>query len=67
MEDIYVHQHIKGELNPFRDSTVFGTNAHTHSPLHKLYFYHKSMHFKLVYVSVYIYIWTLNKGQTKIS
>ena len=45
MKDMNVHQHAKGELNQSRDGPVIGTNAHTHSPLHKLYFYHKSMYF----------------------
>ena len=33
---------------------VIGANAHTHSTLHKLYFYHKSVYFLLVYLSIYV-------------
>ena len=32
MEDMYVHQHAKGEPNWFTDGTVIGTNACTCSP-----------------------------------
>ena len=51
---MYVHQHAKGEPNQFTDGTVTGTNVYTHSPIHKLYFDHKFMHFQLAYLSVYI-------------
>ena len=32
MEDIYEHQHAKGEPNWFTHGVVIGTDAHTHSP-----------------------------------
>ena len=55
MGDMWVHQCTKGELNQFRDGTEKCPNACTCFPLHKLYFYHKSMHFILEYLSIYIY------------
>ena len=51
---MHVHQHTKVEPNQSTDGTVIGTDVHTCSPMHKLYFYHKSMHFLLVYLSIYI-------------
>ena len=33
MVDIYVHQYAKGKPNWFRDGSVIGPDAHTHSPL----------------------------------
>ena len=54
MEDMWIHQCTKGELNQLRDATVISADIHTHSPLHKLYFYHKSKHFILEYLSIYI-------------
>ena len=53
MRDTYVH-HTKGQPNQCRDGTVNSMYAHTHSPPTQTLFYHKSMHFKLVYLSVYI-------------
>ena len=44
----------KEKLNWFRDGAVISADVHTHFPLHKLYFYHKSMYFLLVYLSIYI-------------
>ena len=45
MENMYVHQHVQVELNQSTDGAVIGADVHTHSPLNKLYFFHKSMHF----------------------
>ena len=51
-----MHQCVKVEPNWSTDGTVIGANAHTHSPLHKLYIYHKFMHFILEYLSVYLFL-----------
>ena len=54
MEDMYVHQHTKVEPNWSTDGTVISADVHTHSPPTQTLFYHKSMHFLLVYLSIYI-------------
>ena len=52
MEDIYVHQYTKEELNWFTDGTVISTDAHTHSPLIQTL----SLYSILEYLAIYIYL-----------
>ena len=54
---MYKHQHTKGQLNHYRGGTVISPDAHTHSPLTQtLFLPFKSMHFILVYLSVYLFL-----------
>ena len=56
MKNMYVHNHANGESNQFTDGTVISTSAHIHSPPTQTLFYHKSMHFILEYLSVYLFL-----------
>ena len=49
-----MHQYTKNELNPFINSAIIGTDAHTHSPLHKLFLpqFTTSLH-----LDIYLYIY----------
>ena len=65
MGNMWVHQCTKAEPNWFRDGTIIGTNAHTHSPPTQTLFHPQftiSLHFIFVYLSIYIY---LHRGKQK--
>ena len=53
MENMYVHQHAKVELNRFTDGAAIGTDVRTHSPPTQTLFYTL---YAFRYLSIYIYI-----------
>ena len=61
MKDMVAHQCTNREFNWSINAAIIGANEDMHPPLNKLYFYHKTMHFIFVYLSIYLFL-TLCKG-----
>ena len=53
MEDMYVSQHAKGELNWSTDGTVIGANVHTYFPPTQTLF---TINLCILYLNIYLYI-----------
>ena len=48
-----MHQYTKNELNQFTNSAIISANAHTHFPIHRLFF---TTNLSISYLNIYLYI-----------
>ena len=54
MEDLYVYQCTKGEINEFRDDVVISPDVHTHSPLTQTSFFLLFLDLPKYFIHIYI-------------